>query len=140
MQHCQMFSEHITVFRTLAVDIWQLNVNNDKQNKNKLCKLFKILKFFFLILLKEATLASKVAPTNRNSSTFQLHTTKTISNVDMFSICPQSFLELILVTNIKTMLLKQSAVLFTNCQKILPIYYAVWTLKILFTNKRIWTK
>ena len=27
------FCDHITIFRTRSIDIWQLNVNNDKQKK-----------------------------------------------------------------------------------------------------------
>ena len=81
------------------------------------CKLFRINKFFFLILLKEAILESKFAPTNRNSSAFLLHNSKSFSNDKLFSIFSQTFLELIFATKIKTMLLKQSAVLFIRCQK-----------------------
>ena len=75
------------------------NVNSDKQIKQKMaisksflfCKLFRIIKFFFLILLREATLESKIAPTNRNSSAFLLHTSKTLSNVELFSIFSINF-------------------------------------------------
>ena len=67
------------------------NVNNDKQINKKwqifFCKLLKIIKFFVLILLIEATLELKVAPTNRNSSPFLLHTSK------IFSIFSQIFLQ-----------------------------------------------
>ena len=73
------------------------------------------MKFFFLILLIEAFLESKVAPTNRNSSAFLLHTSKAFSKVDLISIFSQTFLEHIFATKIKSMLLKQSAVLFTGC-------------------------
>ena len=46
--------------------------NNDKQIKQKMPNFFSVnfselSKFFFLILLRVATLESKVAPTNRNS-------------------------------------------------------------------------
>ena len=54
---------------------------------------------------------------HRNSSAFLLHNSKIFSNVKLFSIFSQTFLELIFATKIKTMLLKQSAVLFTSCQK-----------------------
>ena len=47
------------------------NVNNDKQIKQKganfFCKLFRIIKFSFLILLRAVTLESEIAPTNSNS-------------------------------------------------------------------------
>ena len=106
------FSEHITIFRTLSFDIWRLTCQQRHTNKTKngeevfFCKLFRIIKFFFLILLRKAVLESKVAPTNRNSSTFLLYTSKTFSNVEFFSIFLQTFLELIFATKLKTMLLK----------------------------------
>ena len=50
------------------------------------CKLFKITKFVLHILLMKATLKSKVAPTNHNSLAFLLHTRKTCSNVEFFSV------------------------------------------------------
>ena len=114
------FSEHIPYFRTLSIDIWQLNCQQRQTNKTKngklfFCKLFRINKFFFLILLREATLESKVAPTNCNCSAFLLHTSKTFSHVELFSISSQTFLKLILATKIKTILMKQQAVLLTNC-------------------------
>ena len=86
-----------------------------QQQKKKKGELF-FCKLFFLILLREAFWESKVTPTNRNSSAFLLHT-RTSSNVELLSIYSQIFLELIFATRIKTMLLKQSAVLFTSCQK-----------------------
>ena len=87
------------------------------------CKLFRIIKFFFLIIPREATLKLKYDPTNRNKSAFLLHSNKTFYNVELFSIFSQAFLELIFATKIKTMLLKQSAVLFTSCQKKYCVYY-----------------
>ena len=110
------FSEHIKIFWTLSI------VNKDKQIKQKManfffCKLFKIIKFFFLILLRKVALESKVAYTNCNSSAFLLQTSKIFSNAELFSTFLQTFLKLIFATKIKTMLLKQSAVLFTSCQK-----------------------
>ena len=107
------FSEHITIFRTLSIDIWQLKCQkNRKQIKQKMknffffCKLFWIIKFFFLILLRDAILEAKVVPTNRNSSAFLLHTSKTFSNFELFSISSQlqTFWQLIFATKIKTML------------------------------------
>ena len=117
-----MFSEHITIFRTLSNDIWQLKYQQRQTNKTKkfrtfFCKLFRIIRYFFLILLREATLESKVASTNHNSSVFLLHTNKIFSNVEVFSIFSQIFLELIFATKIIKMFLKPSAVLFTSCQK-----------------------
>ena len=63
------------------------NVNNDKQIKQKIGELFfwnlfRIIKFFFLILLREVTLESKIATTNRNISAFLLYTSKTFPNVE----------------------------------------------------------
>ena len=109
------------------------NVNNDKQIKQTngklfFCKLLRIIKFFFLILLREATLESKVVSTNRNSSAFLLPTSETISNVELFSIFLQTFLK-----QCYWQLFCWSAV-----KKILRIL-CVWTLKILYTIKRILT-
>ena len=81
------------------------------------------MKFFFLTLLKEATLESKVAPTNRNSWVFLLHTSKTFSNIELISIFSQTFWELISTTKIKTMFWKQLAVLSTSWQKKYCVYY-----------------
>ena len=85
------FSEHITILRTLPIDIWELKcqqrqINTTKNGKLFFCKLFRIIKFFFLMLLREATLESIVAPINRNSSAFLLHTSKTFSNIELFLI------------------------------------------------------
>ena len=87
------FSKHITIFRALLIDIWQLECQERQTKNGKLffCKLFRIIKFFFLILLREATLESKVALTNRTSSVFLLHTSKIFSNVELFSIFSQPF-------------------------------------------------
>ena len=97
------------------------NVNNDKQIKQNFAilfsfKLFRIIKFIFL-LLREASMAAIVNPTKCNSSAFLLHTSKTFSNFELFPIFSQTFLELIITTKLKTILLKQSAVLLTSCQK-----------------------
>ena len=116
------FIEHITMFRTLSIDIWQLKCPQQQQtNKTKnvtlfFCKLFRIIKLFFLILLRIATLELKVASTKRNISAFLLYTSKTFSNDELFSIFSQTFLKLTFSTKIKTMFLKQSAILFTSCQ------------------------
>ena len=73
------FTEHIIIFWTLSIDIGQLKYQQRKTNKTKngelfCCKFFRIIKFLFLILLRETNLESKVAPTNRNNSVFLLHT------------------------------------------------------------------
>ena len=90
------FSEHITTFRTLSIDTWQLKCQERQTNKTTngkllLGKLFRIIKFYFVILLREATLESKVAATNRNNSAFLLHTSKTFSKVELFSIFTETF-------------------------------------------------
>ena len=104
------FSEHFQLIFDNS------NVKNNKQIKQKIGNFSRIIKFFFLILLGKATLETKVDPTNRNNSAFLLHTSKTFSNVELFSIFSQTFLELIFATKLKTILLRQSAVLFTSCQ------------------------
>ena len=65
------------------------NVNNDKQIKQKMAN--RVVNFFLLILLREATLKSKVAPANRKSSAFLLHFSMTFSNVELFSISSHTF-------------------------------------------------
>ena len=73
------FSEHITIFRKLSIDIWQQRQTNKTKNGELFfCKIFRIVKFFFLILLRAATLESEVAIINRNSSGFLLHTSNTL--------------------------------------------------------------
>ena len=75
--------------------------------------------FYYQIFLphpsERATFESKVTSINRKSSAFLLHTSKIFSNVELFSIFSQTFLELIYAAKIKTMLLNQSVVLFTSC-------------------------
>ena len=96
------FSEHFQLIFDNS------NVNNDKQIKQKKGQFvifanFSVLsKLVFLILLREVTLESKVASSNRNSSAFLLHNSKIYYNVEFFSIFSQTFLELILATKIKT--------------------------------------
>ena len=120
-------SDHITIFRILSIDIWQLKCQQttNKLNKNMVnVFLHKIIKFFFLFLLREDTLESKVVTTNSNSSAFLLPTFSTSSCFPFFH---NIFLELIIAFKIKRKLLKQSAVLFTSCQK--NIAY-IWCLNI----------
>ena len=129
------FSEHFQ----LIFD--NTNVSNGKKIKQKIlnfffCNIFRIIKFLFLILLIKSALDSKVAPNKHNSSAFLLHSRKTFSNVELFSIFVTNFLELIFATKIKTMLLL--FYLLAVKKKILRIL-CVWTLKILYTNKRILT-
>ena len=100
-------TEQITIFRTLSID-----VNNDKQIKQKMANFFLQTFQNYQIFLRHP------ASNNRNSSAFLLHTSKTFSNIELFSIFSQTSLGQIFATKIKTMLLKQSAVLFTSSQKI----------------------
>ena len=44
-------------------------------------------------MLREATLESKVASTNRNIAAFLLHTSKSLFNVELFSIFFTNFFE-----------------------------------------------
>ena len=100
---------------------------------------FKILIFFpslfFLIRLREAFLESKVGPTNCNISALLLHTSKTVYNVEFFSIFSQTFLKLIFATKIKTMLLKQSAVFRKYC-----VYYVSEHFKYCTQINEYWLK
>ena len=83
------FSEHFQLIFDNS------NVYNAKQKKKNaahfFCKLFRFTKFFFPILLRDVILKPKVVLTNRISSAFLLHTSKTFSNVKLFSIFLQTF-------------------------------------------------
>ena len=96
-----------------TMNIFFLYKRTQKMATRFFCKLYRIIKFFFFNLLREATFAS----TKRNSSAFLLQPSKTFFNVELFSIFSQTFLELIFAFKIKTMLLKKTAVLFSSCQK-----------------------
>ena len=69
---------------------------------NIFLQVFQNYQIVFLILLRETTLESNVSPTNRNSSAFLLHTNKIFYNIELFSICSQTFWELIFATKITT--------------------------------------
>ena len=77
----------------------------DNSNVNK-----RVLICLFMICI-DTTLESEVVPTNCKSRS------KTCSNIELVSSFSQTFMELIFATKIKTMLLKQPAVLLTSCQK-----------------------
>ena len=122
------FSEDITIFRTLSIYIWQLKCQERQTNKTKNCKLFSAnfsesLNFSSLSFLSYRSCYILVRP---------------FPVLSCFSFLQKKFWKLIFATKIKTMSLKQSAVSFISCQKILRILY-VWTLEILYTNKRILT-
>ena len=96
------FSEHIIIFRTLSIDIWQLKCQQ-RQTKNGLSDFIeficlfiicRIIKFFFVILLREATLESKVVSTNLNSSAFLFQRWVVVHFL-------QTFLEIIYATTIQ---------------------------------------
>ena len=92
--------------------IWKLKCQQRQTNKTKI-KTNLVCKLFFPNSTEKPL--SKIAPANSNSSAFLFGATK-----------------------MKIIMLRQPAVLFTNCQKILLIS-CVWTLKILYTNKRTLT-
>ena len=69
---------------------------------------------------------------------FLFHTSKTFSNVELLSIYSQSFLELIFATKAKTMLLKQSAVLFSQLSKKYCVYYVSEHLKYFSRINEYW--
>ena len=100
------FSEHFQLTFDCSI------VNNDKQIEQTLANCFsenlsELSKFFFLILLREATLELKVAPTTATArrSCYTL-ASKTFSKLELFSIFLHTILELILATKLKTMLLE----------------------------------
>ena len=105
------FREHIIKFRTLSIDIWQLKCQQQQTNKSKNGEFFiaNFSELYFwekplwnqnLLLLTATAQRSCYPPVNWVVFHFS-----------------QIFLELIFATKIKTMLLKQLAVLFTSCQK-----------------------
>ena len=113
------FSEHFQ----LIFD--NLKLSNDKQKMAIF--FFRIIKIFLLILLREATLGSKVAPTNRNSSAFLLHTSKIFSNVELFSIFSHFFGFHFRHQNNNNVV---EAVLFTSWQKNIAYIMCLNTLNI----------
>ena len=114
----------------------QRQKNKIKNGELIFCKLFRIIQFFFLILLREATLESKVAPTKRNSSALHCYTLlRPFTTLSCFPFFYKLFLELIFATKIKTMLLKQSAVLFTFTNvELFSIFHKLF-LELIFATK-----
>ena len=102
------FSEHITIFRTLSIDIWQLKCQQRQTNKTKISNFFSAnfseLANFSSSPFWEKPLWNQSGSTNRNSSAFLLHTSKTFFNVKLFSIFPKTFLELIWPTMVTTLM------------------------------------
>ena len=103
------FSELIAIFRTLSMDICQLKCQQWLTNKTKNGKLFRIIKFFCSSFCGKPLWHQKLLLLTATARPF--------STLSCFSFFPQTFLELIFATKIKTMLLKQSAVLFTSSNK-----------------------
>ena len=106
------------------------------------CNYFRIIQSYFLILLKEAILESKVASTNRNSSALLLHPSK----IFLQRYVVIHFFINFFGTNFRHQNIKQCY--WNNRLFCLPavkkkniayIVICVWTLKILFSNKRILT-
>ena len=55
--------------------------NKTKNGELVFCKLYRIIKFFFLSLLREATFQLKIAANKRNSLAFLLYISKTFYNI-----------------------------------------------------------
>ena len=103
-----MFSEHITIFRSLSIDIWQLKCQQRQTNKTKngelfFWKLFRIIKFVFLILWEKPFWNQMLLLPTATARC-------SCSNIKLCSIFSPTLLKLIFATKIKTILLKQSAV------------------------------
>ena len=122
------FSEHITIYRTLSIDIWQL-----KHKKQKMANFFSANFSELSNFSKFSSLFFWEKPL-WNQKLLLLTATAWRSSYTLVRAFP-----LFSPPNIKTMFLKQSAVLFSSCQKKIFRILCVWTLKILFTNKRILT-
>ena len=114
------FSEHITIFRTLSIDIWlrkcQQRLTNKTENKKLFSANFSEISNCCSSSFWEKPLWNQkflllTATVGRSCYL----ASKSFSKFELFSIFSQTFLELIFVSKIKTMFLKQSAVLFTSC-------------------------
>ena len=112
------FSEHITIFRTLSIDIWQLKCQQRQTNKTKNGKLF-------------FQQTSELSKPLWNQKLLLLTATTRCSCYTLVRPFPtlSCFLKLIFVIKIKTMLLKQSAVWLTSCPKKYCVYYLCEHLK-----------
>ena len=118
------FSEHITIFRTLSNYIWQLKCQQRQINKWKnpeffFWKLFRIIKFFFLILLIGTTLESKVACCTL---------VRPVPTLNCFPFFKSFF-----GNNFRDQNKNNQLFCWPAVKKILRIL-CVWSLKILFTN------
>ena len=107
------FSEHFQLIFDNS------NVKNNKQIKQKMTNFF-FLKTFqnYQIFLPPASEEPKIASTNLNSSAFLLQTcSMTCSNVELFSIFSQYFLELIFTYQNKNNVVETISCFFNSCQK-----------------------
>ena len=132
------FSEHIAIFWILSIDIWQLKCQQRQTNKTKHCKFLSAnlselssfsTSFFWEKPLWNQKFFLLTATAWRSCYTL----VRPFPALSCFPLFLQTFLELIFAAKIKTMLSKQPTV-----KKILRIL-CIWTLKILFMNKRLLT-
>ena len=111
------FSEHITILRTLSIDLWQLKRQTNKTKNLFSANFSELSNFssssFWVKPLWNQKLFRLTATTRRSCYTLG----RPFPTLRCFPFFHKHFLEFIFSTKIKTMLLKQSAVLLTSCQK-----------------------
>ena len=133
------FSEHITIFRTLSIDIWHFKSQKPtKQNGGSglieficLFIICRTIKFFFLNLMREATLESKAVPTISHSSEFLLNS--------VFNFITHIFGNKFSQPKYKQCYWNNQLFCWPAVKKWLRSL-CVWTLKILYSNKWILTQ
>ena len=116
-----MFCEHITIFRTLSIDIWQLKClqrQTKQKNAEHFFANFSDLQNFSSPSFWETSFWNQklfllIASARRSCYTL----VRPFPMLSCFPFSCKLFLELIFATKIKIMLLKKAAVLFTSCQK-----------------------
>ena len=106
------FSKHITIFWIISIHIWQLKCKQRQTNKTKNGKFYRIIKFFWGNPLWNQKLLLLTATARRSCYTL----VRPFPTLSYFPFFHKLSLELICATKIKTVLLKQSAVLFSSCQ------------------------
>ena len=117
-----MFSQHITIFGTFSIDIWQLKCQQRQTNKTKNDKLFfasfsELSNFFSLSFWRQPLWNQKLLLLTVTALRFCYTLVRPFTTLSSFLFFLKNFVELIFVTKINTILLKQSAILLTCCQK-----------------------
>ena len=117
-----MFSEHITIFRIFSINIWLLKYQQRQINKTKNFKFFsvnfsKLSKFSSLSFWEKPFWNEKLLLLTATAWRSCYVLVRPFTMLSCFPFFSEIFLELIFTSKIKTIFLKQSAVLLTSCQK-----------------------